>query len=129
LTFAPAKRRAQRNEEKDLSMKSDPELQLLKKIAEIKGFCQAALQEDKLEDWNLARDLGEFLIRIGPDEAIGHALVARASRHLGDVDRAREALQHCRLAPMGPREAEVLIPLLAEEEQHLSATGPAGEQR
>jgi hypothetical protein len=103
-------------------MDSDPEPRLLDRVIQTKDFFQSVLHEDRLADWNLARDLGEFLIRIAPDEAIGHALVARASRHLGDLDRAREALEHCRLLPMGPGEAEVLVPLVADEEGHLSRT-------
>jgi hypothetical protein len=104
-------------------MDADPEAGLLDRVIQTKDFFTSVLHEDRLADWNLAKDLGEFLIRIAPDEAIGHALVARAPRHLGDLDRAREALQRCRALPMGPGEAEVLLPLVAQEEKHLSPTG------
>ena len=102
-------------------MDADSESKLLDKIIQTKDVFESVLQHDRLEDWNLAKDLDEFLIRIGPDEAIGHALVARASRHLGNLNRARAALKECRLLPMAPAEAEVLLPLLAEEESRLLA--------
>ena len=111
---------------KGLPMDADPEARLLDRVVQTNAFFKCVLDDDRLADWNLAKDFGELLIRIGPDEALGHALVARASRHLGDLDRAREALEHCCLLPMTPAEAEVLRPLLAEEEKHLShrSSGP-----
>jgi hypothetical protein len=72
-----------------------------------------------LQDWNLARDYGEFLIGIGPEQVIGHALVARASRHLGNLDRAREELEQCRILPKLPAEKDLFVSFVAQEERLL----------
>jgi len=101
-------------------MDADPDKELLTSVSQKKDFVPSIVFNDSSDDWNLARELGEFLVRTGPELAIGHALVARASRHLGDLDRAYEALKRCRQLPMEPAEAADLLPLLAEEENHLS---------
>src|SRR5208337_3646751 len=99
-------------------MGADPDKEMLTSVAEKEDFVPSIVFKDSSDDWNLARELGEFLVRTGPELPIGHALVARASRHLGDLDRAHEALKHCRQLPMEPAEAADLLPLLAEEENH-----------
>jgi hypothetical protein len=101
-------------------MDADPEGRMIERVAQVKDFFQCVLREDRLADWSLAKEFAEFLIRIGPDGAIGYALMARACRHLGEFELAREALQRCRALPMGTGEAEILLPLVAEEEKHLS---------
>src|SRR5208283_548583 len=112
-------------------MDADPDKELLTSVSQKKDFIPSIVFNDISDDWNLARELGEFLVRTGPELAIGHALVARASRHLGDLDRAHEALKQCRQLHMEPAEAVDLLPLLAEEESHLSqrpiGSGPDSE--
>lgn len=41
-------------------------------------------------DWNLVREFAQYIVRIRPEEFGGHFMLARASRHLGDIERARE---------------------------------------
>jgi hypothetical protein len=102
----------------------DSDRALLAKVAKTRDFFGSILCRDTLDDWTLAKDLGEFLIRIEPDGIIGHALLVRAFRHLGNSERALNELNICRLrAAAGdliPSEAEVLLPVLADEERLLS---------
>src|SRR5437762_12050894 len=61
-----------------------------------KDFFQSTLLNDTFDDWNMVKDLGEFLVRILPDsEVMGHALLARAHRHLGNSNLARAELKQC----------------------------------
>jgi len=92
------------------------------------GFFESILFGDTLSDWNLARELGEFLVRIMPDsEVMGHALLARAYRRLGNPKLALDELKQCRILTsnreLEPWEKEMLLPLLTEEENLLSAEG------
>ena len=109
---------------------SDPDKEVLTRVVdaiERKEFFRSVLLNDTFDDWILARDFGEFLVRIQPDtEVMGHALLARAYRHLGDSERAREELQQCRVravpeAPV-PAETELFRSFLAEEDRLLSQT-------
>ena len=68
---------------------------ILAKVVGTEDFLQSALTEDNLADWSLAVELGHVLTRIEPKEILGHALLARAFRHLGD-QRAAGALAECR---------------------------------
>lgn len=74
----------------------DPDKELFSRLSEIRDFAEAAVHNDTLEDWGLARNFGEFMIRIAPQDILGHALLARASRHLGDSTRALEEIERCR---------------------------------
>jgi hypothetical protein len=103
--------------------------ELLANVLGRKNFLESAFHDDVLDDWSLARDLGAFLVRIEPDsEILGHALQARACRHLGELERAREELAQCqtRIAQRGlrPWEAELIRPLLIEEEKVLRRLNP-----
>lgn len=100
-------------------MPVDPEGELISRVAKIDNFLQSVLSDD-LDDWILAKDFGEILVRLDPEEALGHAVLARAYRHLGDRGRASAEVNHCRSSIMQPAEAEVLGLLLAEEERLLS---------
>ena len=105
--------------------------ELLTKVSETNDFFGSVLQRDSLDDWNLAKDFGEFLLRLDPDEILGHALLSRAYRHLGDSQRALQELEQCRARAMQgqlkPSEVEVFSPFLAKEEKLLSE-GPAKER-
>lgn len=106
-------------------MQSDGEL--LARVLEKKDFLQSVISDDASQDWALVRDLGEFLGRIEPDsEILGHALMARAYRHLSDLGRARSELAECRLRAtnreLKPWEVEMLIPFLDKEENLLPRT-------
>lgn len=76
-------------------MQNDPDKELFSQLSQIKDFAKEALQNDTLEDWNLAKSFGEFMIRLAPQDILGHALVARACRHLGDRARALDEIQRC----------------------------------
>lgn len=106
-------------------MDSEKEL-LTRLVASIdkKDFFQSTLSSDTFDDWNLVKDFGEFLIRTEPDSGVmGHALLVRAHRHLGNRELALAELKECytRTATrkLEPWEAEMLLPLLAEEEKLL----------
>ncbi|HEY3926909.1 MAG TPA: hypothetical protein VGL89_00920 [Candidatus Koribacter sp.] len=74
----------------------DRDGELLDKITKIPDFFGSVFLRDDLEDWNLAKDLGDFLSRILPDsDVMSHALLTRAYRHLGKLDEAREQLREC----------------------------------
>ena len=109
----------------------DPDGELLTRVTETKDFVQRVLYDDSLDDWNLAKDFGEFLLRLDPDEILGHALLARAYKHLGDSQRAIRELEQCRAratqGQLKPSEVEVFSPFLAKEEKLLSE-GPAKER-
>jgi hypothetical protein len=100
----------------------DLDRELLRRVNEVDDFFGSVF-EDRLEDWNLASDLGEFLLRIGGPEAMGHMLLARAHRHLGNRERAREELKRCQLlvakGELVPGEVDMFTQLLAEEEEFL----------
>jgi len=103
-------------------MRSD--LELLEKVNEVENFFGSVFYEDALADWNLAKELGEFFLRIGDTDVMAHALLARAHRHLGNLTRAREALKLCKTrvanGELAPSEAEMFAGLLAKEEKLLS---------
>jgi plasmid stability protein len=104
-----------------------PDLEILTRANKTENFFGTVLLEDALEDWNLAKDLGELLIRLMPEEVMGHALVARACRHLGSTERARRELMQCRVMTKHPSETDLFVSFLVEEEKLLSETdGPAG---
>jgi tetratricopeptide (TPR) repeat protein len=102
----------------------DPDGELLTRISETKDFVRRVLYDDSLDDWNLAKDFGEFLLRLDPEEILGHALLARAYRHLGNSERALEELERCRVrvthGQLRPLEREFFPPFLAEEDRLLS---------
>jgi hypothetical protein len=106
--------------EKRTTSGSDGEL--LAKVVQSKDFFQSAIVSDIFEDWNLVKELGEFLVRVEPDsEIMGHALLARANRHLGNLQRAVEELQQCR-ARVANRELkqwekEMFLQLFEKEEK------------
>lgn len=88
-------------------MLNDPDGELLDRLSKTEGFFEGAILRDDFRDWTLAKDFGEFVIRIAPDEILGHALVARACRHLGEQDCASEEIRKTKslfkngtLAPM-----------------------------
>ena len=46
----------------------DPDAEILTKVSKIEKFFESVLYKDSLEDWNVAKDLGELLIRMKPLE-------------------------------------------------------------
>src|ERR1700686_789160 len=102
----------------DGTLSSDGEL--LAKVIQNKDFFQSVLHNDSFDDWNLAKELGEFLVRIEPDsEIMGHALLTRAYRHLGNFQRALDELRQCQFRASNRElkrwEADMFLPLLEEE--------------
>lgn len=104
-------------------MENRADKELFSRLSEIKDFAKEAIYNDTLEDWSLARDFGEFLIRISPQDILGHALVARACRHLGDHIRAMEEMRRCKAifasGNLKRMEIEVFGSFLEKESVHL----------
>lgn len=101
--------------------------ELLAKVIQKKDFFERVL-DDSFDDWSLAKELGEFLVRIEPDsEIMGHLLLTRASRHLGDSQRALDELRACQVRAsnreLKPWEKDLFLPLLSKEEELLSQFG------
>jgi hypothetical protein len=106
----------------------DRDAELLIRINKNPDFFGSVFEKDHLDDWNLARGFGEFLVRtLPPTEIMGPAVLARACRHLGNREHARQQIQHCRrqLASRSPEpwEIEMLLPALTAEEECLSEQG------
>ncbi len=105
----------------------DPDKELLRKVNEVDDFFGSVFLRDNLDDWHLANDLGEFLLRIGGPEAMGHALLTRANRHLGNYERARDELKRCQVriasGELTPGEVDMFAQLLTEEEKLLDNIG------
>ncbi|MCU1287122.1 MAG: hypothetical protein JWO13_3472 [Acidobacteriales bacterium] len=104
----------------------DPDKDLLQRVVaaiDKADFFRSILQNDNFDDWNLAKECGEFLVRIEPEDVMGHALLVRAHRHLGNLQKAREELQQCELMTRGREltqgETELFVPLLTQEEKLL----------
>ena len=99
----------------------DPDAAILEEVVGTKDFLHSALVDDSLRDWHLAVELGRLLVRIEPKEILGHALLARAYRHLGDRRSAHE-LMECRKRLRQRRLArgirQLFRPFLSEEAQH-----------
>jgi hypothetical protein len=91
---------------------------------EKKDFFRSILINDTFDDWNLARDFGGFLTRIEPEEFMGHALLARSLRHLGNLEGALAELQKCRAHPPHESEKELFRSFLKEEERLLAPILP-----
>lgn len=107
----------------------DADSQLLAKVLKQEKFLEAVLLNDTFEDWNLAKELGEFLLRVFPEDIIGHALLLRAFRHTGNLRRAAEELTACRgfvgRHQLTPKQLDLFLPMLQNEEKWLQ--GASGE--
>lgn len=105
--------------------------ELLAKVIQKKEFFESVFYNDSSDDWNLAKELGEFLIRIEPDsEIMGHLLLTRAYRHMGNRGRALDELKECQMRTSNRElkswETNLFLPLLSEEEKLLAPGGSAG---
>ena len=101
--------------------RSDEELELLRRVTSSEDFFHSVLVEDTLQDWSLGKEFGELLIRLMPDSALGHLVVARACRHLKCSQTAVGALARCRTIITSGKaikgEEELLLPVLEAEER------------
>jgi hypothetical protein len=84
-----------------------------------------SILSDTFTDWNLSKDFGEFLVTREPDtEIMGHLLLVRSNRHLGNRQIALDELKKCqdmiRKRELTPWEIEMITPVLKEEEQFLA---------
>ena len=70
--------------------------ELLDKVAQMDNFSVSILVEDKSDDWSLAKEVGKYLIRVDPTLLIGHLVLARACRHLGELAEAASEVAACR---------------------------------
>jgi len=102
----------------------DTERDLLEKACGRNDLVESVLYQDSFDNWNLVADLGKFLIQTFPDMIMGHAFLARASRHLGDVDRARSELEVCRRLDPHPTENAGFLQLVSDEERKLASASP-----
>ena len=106
-------------------MSADDEL--LARVSNTKNSFSSLLYGDELAEWTLAKEFAEFLVRILPDDIMGHVFLARAHRHLGDLKRARAELKHCRLHveryQLKSWEKEDFLPILEKEENLLRGGG------
>ena len=102
----------------------DSDGELLERVNEVDDFLGCVFFRDALVDWNLAKEFGEFLLRTGDTGPMAHALLARAHRHLGNLEQAREQLKQCKVrvatGELTPSEEETFTGLLAQEEKLLS---------
>ncbi len=110
----------------------DSDAELLVRVNSSDDFFGSVFTRDSLDDWNLAKDFGEFLVRILPDaEIMGHAVLARAYRHLGELELAFDELKQCRARSanrkLEPWEIEMFAPFFAEEQKLLSGKSETGE--
>ena len=102
----------------------DPDAEILTRVSKIEGFLASVLYKDALDDWELAKDLGELLIRIDGEEIMGHALLARACRHIGDRRRASEELGKCKALitrqNLSAPHRELFLQALSQEAERLT---------
>jgi hypothetical protein len=91
--------------------------ELLRKVIEHKDFFDAVLYKDAIDDWTLAKEFGDFLVKIEPQWVMGYLIRTRAFRHLGDLNSARSQLRECqvRVPQIKEAEAKFLLPLLDQE--------------
>ena len=103
----------------------DADDELLARIGRTENFFQSVLYKDTFSDWNLAREFGEFLVRILPNDIMGHAILVRAHRHLGNLELARDELKLCRTctktSELEQWEVDDFMPLLSREDRILSS--------
>ena len=108
-------------------MSSNPDLDVLRRVSATEDFFRSVLFGDNLHDGSLAKDFGEFLVRIVPEDLGAHLILVKAYRHLGELHRAVDGLEVCRGlvagGMVGAVEKEALLPILQEEERHLSLVG------
>jgi|SRR5271165_3420440 len=96
------------------------DLEMLTRVEETGDFFRRLFLRDELTDWNLAREFGQYIIRLQPNECGGHFILARALRHLGEPEHARAELQLCKeLLPHDPLQSEY-FPQVEKEERLLS---------
>jgi hypothetical protein len=73
----------------------DRDLEMMNEVTANEDFIRG-LFLDTLNEWSLAKEYGEFLVKNVPQLFLGHVVLARAHRHLGERDRAREKIAECR---------------------------------
>jgi hypothetical protein len=108
----------------------DSEKELLNRAVdaiERKSLFRSILEDDSFDDWNLVKELGEFLVALDPEtDVMGHVLLTRAHRHLGNRETALHELWECQNRLVNTQleywETELILPVLAEEEKLLSQT-------
>ena len=92
---------------------------LLNRVVNREDFARRVLVDDSFDEWELARELGEFLLRIEPDDLTHRLILARAYRHLGDTQLAVEQLLNCERiikdTKLGDVETELIVPMVSDE--------------
>jgi hypothetical protein len=82
-----------------------------------KDFFEPILLKDSFDDWQLAKEFGAFMVRQYPDETMGHAVLARACRHLGEHEKSRDELEQCRRMAPHAAERDLLQKFLEDEDK------------
>src|SRR5262249_29606375 len=99
-------------------MKRD--IQLLDDVLKSQDFFGRVLR-DSLDDWTLAKELGDYLVQKVPDLLIGYLVQARAYRHLGDWESATKAVKNARAVIASGCKEQLLIEDLEKDEMLLSS--------
>ena len=73
----------------------DRDLEMLNEVTANEDFIRG-LFLDTLDEWSLAKEYGEFLVKNVPQLLLSQVVLARAFRHLGERDLAREKIAECR---------------------------------
>ena len=105
-----------------MTRRDDPDAAILATVVGMKDFLQSSLVDDVSDDWRIAKNLGELLVRFNPEEILGHALLARACRHLGDDAQAADKIAECRkLLSHGnnPSVTALFQSLVVDEERYI----------
>jgi hypothetical protein len=94
--------------------------EMLARVLHSPGFLSRLLLEDCADDWELARELGDFLTRVAPDLALGFTIQVRANRHLGATNRALEALERASALIVRDAHEQDLADILLQERRAAS---------
>jgi len=104
-----------------------------RKCVGLGGFAASLLFENSAEDWSLAREYGEYWVLVNPEPPVGHLILPKACRHLGQARRAIKEVYRCRETiasdKVQPLELEVLAPRIDREARLLSDGGAEAGQK
>lgn len=74
----------------------DSDLDILNRACEYEDFCGSVVRENGIEDWELARRIGDMFVSLCPEDPFGYLAIARACRHFGERGAAARALAEFR---------------------------------
>jgi hypothetical protein len=98
------------------------ENELLTRVTEDKDFVRRLL-DDRLDDWEVAKEWAELVLRIEPEDLVHRLALVRAHRHLGQTSLAISELEKCQRiiesGNVGVVDRDVVIPMLEGEKRLL----------